>query len=336
MAFITNKSPAFIAIFCALAAAVAFTLNDSGIKFLSGDYPLHQVVLVRSVVALIATCAILIPLEGGFGNLKTAFIKLHLLRGLLVVTANMTFFLGIAAMPLGEVSAIFYVAPLLITAFSVFFLGESVSFRRWIAVIVGLIGAIIMLRPGTSSFQLAALLPLTAAVCYAGLHTLTRKIGVKDKASTMAFYIQLTFIVVCSVVGLGLGDGKFAGSEDPSLAFLFRPWIWPSARDWGIMVALGFFSAAGGYLISQAYRLGEAALIAPFEYLALAMAIMWGVVIFGEWPDAVAWTGILLILGAGLFIIWRETQLRKQREAQLAQQETPYNRDEIRPTQRHR
>ena len=323
MAFSVNRSQTFLAILCAVAASVAFTLNDTGIKFISGDYPLHQVVLIRAIFAMSITCAIFVPLEGGFGNLKTAFVGLHLMRGLLVVAANMSFFLGIAAMPLAEVSAIFYVAPLLITAFSVFFLGEKVSFRRWTAVAIGLLGALIMLRPGTGSFQLAALLPLTAALCYAGLHTLTRKIGAQDKASTMAFYIQATFIVICSLIGLGLGDGKFAGSDNPSLEFLFRPWVWPSTRDWIIMIGLGVFSASGGYLISQAYRLGEAALIAPFEYIALALAIVWGITIFGEWPVAVAWTGILLILAAGLFIVWREAQLRKLDNLN-------------RPTQRHR
>lgn len=305
------RSPAFIAVLCALTASFAFTLNDAGIKFLSGDYPLHQIVLFRALIGLALTCAILVPFEGGFGNLKTPYLKLHMMRGLLVVTANMTFFLGVAALPLATVSGIFYIAPLLITAFSVFFLGEKVSFRRWSAVIVGLVGALIIIRPGSSSFQLAALLPLTAALCYAGLHTLTRKIGIKDKASTMAFYIQLTFVLVCSVIGLGIGDGKFAGSSDPSLEFMFRPWIWPNMRDTLVIIGLGFSSAAGGYLISQAYRISEAALIAPFEYVALVLAVFWGISLFGEWPDVTTWIGIALILSAGLFILWREAKLRK-------------------------
>ena len=191
--------------------------------------------------------------------------------------------------------------------FSVIFLGEKVGVHRWLAVIVGLVGAIIMLRPGTASFQYAALLPLAAAFCYAGLHTLTRKIGVTEKASTMAFYIQLTFIVVSGIIGLSFGDGRHANAGGAAGEFLLRAWMWPSLGDYVFLIGIGVASAAGGYLISQAYRLCEAAVIAPFEYLALVLAIVWGIWFFDEWPDVVAWTGIGLILAGGLYVFWRET-----------------------------
>ena len=299
-------SPHILGILAAMAAAVAFTLNDVGVKFLSGDYPLHEVVLIRASCALVVTAFVFMPLEGGWRLMRSTNLGLQLLRGCCVVMANMCFFLGLAALPLSEATAIFFVSPLVITAFSVIFLGERVGWRRWLAVAAGLIGAIIMLRPGTEAFQYAALLPLAAAFGYAGLHTLTRKIGIKDKASTMAFYIQVTFVIVSSGIGLTLGDGRFAGSGDPSMEFLLREWIWPTPNDLAIMAAIGVASATGGYMISQAYRLCESALVAPFEYLGLVLAIIWGMVFFDEWPDAIAWTGIAFILGSGLFVFWRE------------------------------
>lgn len=294
-------------ILCACGAALCFSLNDAGVKFLSGGYPLHQIVLIRSLFGITLILAVFVPLDGGYAALRTKNLRMHLLRGLCVVLANMALFLGLAAMPLPEATAIFFVSPLIITMFSVIFLGEKVGLLRWGAVAVGLAGAIIMLRPGTESFHWAAVLPLIAAFGYAGLNTLTRKIGIADKASTMAFYLQVMFIAVSAMIGLALGDGRYAGTGDPSLDFLFREWTWIPGRDLAIIGAIGCIGACGGYLVSQAYRVSEAALIAPYEYLALITAIIWGITIFGEWPDALAWLGIAIILGSGLFVMWRET-----------------------------
>ena len=303
----------FVGIFCVIGAGVAFTTNDMAIKWLSGDYPLHQIILARSLVALLLTLAILVPLEGSFRRLLTWRWRLHLVRGGIVVVANMTFFLGLASLPLGEATAIFFVAPLFITALSALLLAETVGPRRWAAVLVGLAGVMVMLRPGSDSFQVAAVLPLAAAFCYALLQILTRKLGDTETASTMATYIQICFVAVSAGFGLIAGDGRFASAEaGAEMAFLLRPWIWPSAADVGIMLGLGFLSAIGGYLMSQGYRLSEAGLVAPFEYAALPLAVFWSVVLWGDWPDETAWVGIALICGAGLYVFSRETVLGKK------------------------
>jgi len=220
--------------------------------------------------------------------------------------------MGIAALPLSEATAIFFISPMVITLFSIVFLGERVGVWRWFAVVAGLVGAIIMLRPGTASFQLAGLFPMAAAVCYAALHIFTRKLGATDKASAMAFYIQLTFVIVSATIGLSFGDGRYAGTGDPSVDFLLREWVWPQTSDLWIMIGIGVASAVGGYTISQAYRLGEAATIAPFEYISLVLAIIWGVTLFDEIPDGIAWLGIGLIFASGLLVFWREAVLKKR------------------------
>lgn len=301
------KSVSRLGVLCALIASFSFTLNDVGIKFLSGDYPLHQVVLIRASVGLLVILAIMIPLEGGYSLLRTKHIGLHLIRGAFVVAANMLFFLGLAEIPLSEATAIFFVSPLIITVFSVLFLSEKVGPWRWFAVAMGLIGAAVMLRPTPNSFQLAGLLPAGAAFCYAGLHIMTRKMGSTERASTMAFYLQVTFVLVSVFMGLAIGDGRYATQDSLALEFLLRPWVWPTQFDLVVMSGVGVASAVGGYFISQAYRLSEAALIAPIEYVALILAVFWGIVIFNEWPDHVAWTGMALILGGGLLMIWRES-----------------------------
>ncbi len=302
-------SPLQIGSISAAVAVTLFSINDTAIKFLSGGYPLHEIVLIRSFLGLVLICTLIAPLTDGFAIMRTKRLHLHLLRGLCVVVANMLFFLGLAAMPLADAVAIFFVSPLVITVFSVIFLGETVGPRRWTAILVGFVGVVVMMRPGTDAFQVASLFPLIAAVSYAALHMLTSVIGRTESAGTMAFYIQITFIFVCVVVGLSVGDGRFGNQSDPSLEFLLRAWVWPDPADFPVMILLGIGVGIGGYCISQAYRVAPAAVVAPYEYLALPLSVLWGMIVFDEWPDAVAYFGMALILGAGLFTVWREGKL---------------------------
>jgi len=293
---------------CAAFAMVCFSTNDALIKLMSGDYALHQIVLIRSVIALGVFLGLIMPLTGGWVVFRTRRLGVHILRGCCVVFANMCFFLGLAVLPLADAVAIFFVAPLIITAFSVYFLGESVGPRRWAAVGMGLLGVIIMMRPGSGGFQMAALLPLAAAFGYASLHILTRRIGVTESAATMTVYIQLVFIAVSGAIGLALGHGAYANEDGGVLAFLLRAWVWPAPRDWWLLVFIGFGTALGGFFISQAYRISEAAFAAPFEYVAMPMAVFWGVMLFGTWPDGVSWIGMAFILAGGLFLLFREAR----------------------------
>ena len=293
---------------CAAISVIFFSINDVAIKFLSGGYALHQVVLIRSVIGLLIILFCIAPLTSGWAVARTKRMKMHMLRGLFVVFANMTFFLGLAAMPLADAVAIFFISPLVITLFSVIFLGETVGPRRWAAIGIGFAGVLVMMRPGTAAFQLASLLPLAAAFCYAGIHIITRRIGGTESAATMAFYIQLMFIIVGVLFGILVGDGRFGNQSDPSLAFLFRAWSWPVVADYPIFLVIGVGIGIGGFLISQAYRVAEASFIAPFEYLALPISILWGMLVFEEFPDGWDYLGMGLILGSGLFMIWRDAQ----------------------------
>lgn len=305
-----RMAPARLGATCAAVAVVFFSINDVAIKFLSGGYALHQVVLIRSVIGLLIIVFVIAPLTSGWAVARTRKLKMHMLRGLCVVLANMTFFLGLAAMPFADAVAIFFISPLVITLFSVLFLGEVVGPRRWVAIAVGFIGVLVMMRPGTQAFQVASFLPLVAAFCYAGIHIITRRIGGTESAATMAFYIQIMFIIVGVLFGLVVGDGRFGDLSDPSLAFLLRAWRWPVPSDYPIFLVIGVGIAVAGYLISQAYRVAEASYVAPFEYLALPMSVIWGMTVFDEFPDGWDYFGMVLILGAGLFTVWREAQVK--------------------------
>lgn len=294
-----------------MAAVLCFSSNDVLIKFMSGDYALHEIVFFRSLIGSLFVLGVIVPFAGGWASLRTHRLGAHIARGFCVVFANLCFFLGLAALPLAEAVAIFFISPVLISVASVIFLGEVVGPRRWATIVLGFIGVLIVLRPGTSAFQLASLLPVAAAFGYATLHILTRKIGATESGAALGFYVQVTFLVVCLIIGLAIGDGRLGEQDHPSLAFLFRAWTWPDAADIPFFLAVGVTSAFGGYSISQAYKMSEAAFVAPFEYAAMPLAIFWGYTIFGELPDTVAILGILLILGSGLYLIIREAAARR-------------------------
>ncbi len=312
MAIATDRAPLFGALW-ALFATVGFSGVDVIVKFLSGDYAHYQLTFLRTLVAVVVLFVLVVPFTGKI-NFRTTRFGAHLLRGICVVFANLCFFLALAAMPLADAVAIFFVSPFLIALFSIVFLGETVGPRRWAAIGLGLLGVLIVLRPGTDAFQIAALLPIGAAAGYGMLHIITRKIGDTENAVTLTFYTQLIMLSVAGLAGLAFGNGRFDVFDHPSLAFLFRAWVWPTPFDAMLIVALGVSIAVSGFAISEAYRRSEAAFIAPFEYAALPLSVLWGVVVFDEWPDAWALTGIALILVSGMVLIWREAVARRSGE----------------------
>ena len=300
-----------------IVAILAISVNDMLIKLLSGGYPLHQMVFTRSVIGIIFTL-FLVQYEGGWQILRTRTPGLHLLRGMMLVTANLTFFSALAVLSLAEATAIFFVGPLLITLLSVPILGEKVGPMRLGAVVVGFIGVIVMTKPwqGSEARDVSVmiyLLPLIAAFTYAMTQVLTRKLAPSTKASVMAVYLQGLFIVVSAGFWVVAGDGHYAeGLESDSLIFLLRAWVWPEGRDLYLFVLLGLNAAVIGYTLAQAYRQADAAIVAPFEYLGLPLAVFWGWYIWGELPDAIVTLGILLILGSGVFVFLREQQKKRR------------------------
>ena len=303
---------ALTGILLALGGSVVLSVNDVAIKALSGGYPLHQVILIRALVGMVFLMALIRVSGTGFAQLRTARPGAHLCRVAIVMVSNVTYFLGLAALPLAEAVAVAFISPLIVTAMSAMILGEAVGPRRWAAVGLGMVGVLIMLRPGSGVIQPAAILVLISAFCYASSHMMTRRMRDTESAITLSFFVQCGFIVVSTTMGMVAGDGRFSGGGGASLEFLLRPWTWPPLGDLPVFIATGLAVAIGGLMISQAYRTCEAGLIAPFEYAGMPMAILWGVVIFGTWPDATAWAGILLICGAGLYMIWRETRRREE------------------------
>jgi drug/metabolite transporter (DMT)-like permease len=289
-----------------LGGIALISVQDVVIKWISGDYPVHEIVLIRSPIALLLLVPI-IYLEGGLPALRSRQPRLQLLRGGLMFMAYTFFYMAIAALPLAEVVALSFVSPLFVTVLSVLVLGEKVGPRRWLAIAVGFAGVVIMLRPGASVFDPAGLLAVLAALCYASSSVITRRVGSTDSASSMAFYTTAFYLAASALVGLAIGHGQLAREGHASLEFLLRRWVLPSWPDTGWLVLVGLLAGLGFYLLSQAYRVTRATAVVPFEYVAVPISVFWGFVIWRELPGPHTVAGIVLVVGSGLYVLWRES-----------------------------
>lgn len=306
-----TTNPNLAGVLLAAGAAVGFSINDLGVKFLSGKYALHQVMLIRSLIGLICLLIFAAMVRDGFAALRPKRMGMQFARSVVIVTSNICYFTGLAVMPFADAAAVAFVAPLILTVLSIVFLGEKVGPRRWLAIIFGFVGVVVMLRPGAGVIQPAALLVLISAALYSVSYLMTRMMRDSEGPLSMSIWMQVTFILVSGSVGIFFGDGHLAENES-IFAFLLRAWIWPSAEDWLWLTMIGVTTTIAGVMITQAFRIAEAGLVAPMEYVGMPLAILWGMLIFGTWPDATSWAGIALICGSGLYIIWRETVVQRK------------------------
>jgi S-adenosylmethionine uptake transporter len=165
---------------------------------------------------------------------------------------------------------------------------------------------LVVLRPGAAVFEPAALLALMAALCYGGSQTITRELGRTDGAATIALASTLLYLVVCAAGGLLAGRHTPASDLHPSLAFLLRAWSWPPARDLGLMILCGLTSGVGAYCLAQAYRAAPASTVAPFEYVMIVWAVLWGYLFWGNVLGPTTLVGVSLTVGAGLYLARHE------------------------------
>jgi drug/metabolite transporter (DMT)-like permease len=305
-----NKASSNIQGAAALSLAMLIlSLQDIAIKWIGGDYPVLEIVLFRSLIALPCTFLFL-RYEGRRGLPTTQQPRLEYLRGFFLFLSFTTYMMGLAALPLADIAAIRNSAPLMITFLSVVWLGEKVGPRRWIALFVGFIGVLLIVRPGSATFNLGSLFALIATLFYALSVIVTRKLQPTDSNATMTYYSSLVYLVFAFILAPLAGVVGEIPDAHPSIGFLFRTWITPTLLDWVIMAGLGLVWAGGMYFIARAYSLAQASVIAPFEYTPLLYNVIWGFIIWQEVPTLTTVIGALLTLLSGLYVLYRE---RKER-----------------------
>lgn len=292
-------------IFCLCGGALIFSAQDVIIKMMSGGYPLSQVLTIRCLVACVPLYCLLHFGGGGLRALRSQRFGLLVFRAALLLMAYTTYYLAMATIPLAVAVALFFAAPLFIVLLAQPYLGEKVEFRQLIAVLVGFGGVVVICRPDTGLLDVAALLALASAFFYGFACLQARKMGDTESGAVMAAYQNIVFLLgaVAIAAVTNAGADLSASTQHPSFAFLLRPWVMPELNDFLLMAATGLVGACGSFLLTQAYRLAEANVVAPFEYSSILMATFLGWVFFGEVPDRYTLIGIALIIGAGLYVL---------------------------------
>ena len=270
-----------------LTGIAAFAVMDATIKWLTADYPVSQVVALRSWFGLPLLCLFALR-GGGLITLATRRPLVHVGRYLLVLGLSFSFFWALSQMKLVDAIAITFAAPIFITAFSVPLLKETVGWHRWLAIGIGFCGVLVMLRPGIGVFQWAGLVVIGSVVFYALLMITTRACKATEHTAALMLYPQL---------GMSLTGIIFAP--------LF--WVTPTLVDLGLFALAGMFGSVGIMCLTHAFRLGPAAVISPFEYSALIWAALIGYLVWGELPDVYTLAGAVIVISSGLYIIYRET-----------------------------
>jgi S-adenosylmethionine uptake transporter len=294
-----------------VVGASVFPVQDVLIKGLSGAYPVLQIVFVRSLVSL-GLFAFLIWREHDSATLPIQQPWLHAIRGSLGLLSFTSYYMAIAALPLATVTAVAFAAPLFLTALSALVLREPVDRRRWWAVVVGFLGVLVVLRPGAATFEPAALLAVLSALCYAISQTITRHLGRTDSGATIVLTSTMVAVVVAAATGLIAGTADHGAGMHPSLAFLVRGWALPPWSALGRMALCGLISGVGMYCLTQAYRVAPASTVAPFEYIMIGWAVLWGYVFWGDVPGPATVIGVVTTIGASVYVLHH--QARAQRE----------------------
>jgi len=268
---------------------------DAIAKFLGDTMSPIQITWGRFFFQFIIMAVAMLLLHGPHSLIPTKP-KTHALRGFLLAAATTCFFWGLRYLPLADAIAIFFVQPMILTLISWLFLGEQVGWHRRIAVCVGFIGALFIIRPGTDAFTIASLLPLAAAVFFAGYLASTRSVANIDHPATMQFASGLAATIMLSIALL-------VANQWPQSSF--APTI-PTMLEWQLLIAIGFIAAGGHLLVVMAMNRAPASAVATFGYVEIIAATILGWLVFSDWPDKWTWIGIAIIVGSGIYVFARE------------------------------
>ena len=262
-----------------------FSIMNATAKGFATYYPIIEIVWVRYLSQTVFTTFIFLP---NLNNIvKTRKIKLHLFRSLLLFCATISMFSGFKYLTLVSTITIFQIGPLVIVVFSVIFLKETVGYRRWISVIVGFSGALLILKPGTDMFSVFGFFPILAAIFYAGYAVSTRRLGTEEDPQTNFFYTSLVGTLISTII----------------LIPFFEP---IAIKDLFLFSILGVFGGLGHFCFILALRKSEASFLAPFTYVDLIFATILGILFFSEFPDAYVIFGAIVIVSAGIYTWHRE------------------------------
>lgn len=275
-----------------LISVIFFSVMEILVKFLSSSYPIGELVFFRGFFGLLPIIFIM-PKKKFFQNFKTKKIKLHIFRTITGCFALISIFFSLKYLPLADAISITFAAPIFATIFSIFFLKEIVGKKRWFAVLIGFLGILIILKPGTSLFSIYSIFPILFCVGFAASASLIRILSKTDKNYLISFY----YTAGLTLVSLFL---------DP------LSWKIPLFKDCLLLISIGIIGSLGNIIITEAYRKSEISLITPIKYLNLIFAIVFGYFLFNEVPEYSTLIGSVFIIVSTVIIFIRERKLNKK------------------------
>lgn len=270
---------------------LCFTLLDGSAKWLVGSVPVIVVVWLRFLTHTVFASALLFPMRG-LALVRTRHLRWHVVRGFMFLAMTGMNFWALQFLQLTVTASIFFTVPILIALMSAPLLNEKLDGRRWVAILIGFAGVVVIVRPGSASFHPAMLLSVCNAVLYAGFNLMTRKLAAYDPPET----IQFLPAVVASVV---LAPFALAAWQSP-----------PGAFEWFVLCMMGVFGGTGHYLLALAHRYAPASTLAPFLYQQILYMALFGYLVFGSVPDAAVWIGAAIVIASGLYLFTRERRAR--------------------------
>ena len=285
----TGKQDALRGILLIMAAVSTFAVLDTTAKYLSRTYPVPLIVWVRYAMHALLMLVMLGPRIGA-GLVRTRRPGLQAARGVVLAASSLLFFSALAFMPIAEAAAITFLAPLLVTAMSVYFLRERVRRSAWAALVAGFAGVLLIVRPGGAVFTPAVLLPLATAVCFATYQLMTRQLAGVDSTLATLF------------IGAAVGT---------AVVSVLLPFYWAlpqSAFDAFLFVMLGVLGAGGHFVLIRAFEYAPPSVLAPFVYVQLVTVLVLGYLVFGDFPDGASLAGMAIIVLSGAWIAARQAR----------------------------
>lgn len=281
-------------------------LNDALIKLMGKTLPLFEIMTLRSMISIGILCFV----PSLWQQVRQLSFKLFLLlaiRSALLINALFILFVSLTILTMAQAVSVFFLSPFLITLVSPWVLGERLGWGRLCAVVFGFIGVVCIVKPNSDDFSYIYLLPMISAISYAGFQIFTRYISKQVNLAQIVGMQQLSYLFWGAFIGflVFLFFDDYHGTSAP-LSFLLRDWVMPTTQQIlfiAICACLVLFLSG---VSANAYRVCEASYAAPFEYIALPMAVLWGFIIWGDYPDSIGFLGIFMILSAGLFLLYCE------------------------------
>lgn len=282
-----------------ILAMLVLPAIDAIAKWLSGSVSSGQVTWSRFFFQIILMSPLLLRTSGPWFN---SHLFLHAARGALIALATLLFFTGLAYLPIANAISIFFIEPLVVTLLSALFLKEAVGWRRISAILIGFVGAMIVIRPSFSTVGWTVLYPVGAALCFSFYILLTRKLVRTEDPIRLQFFAGIFGFIVMSIA-------LIVGTQH-DFAILIA--AWPTPSQWVLLATLGLIATVAHLMVVLAYRQAPVSVLAPFQYVEIIGATLFGLILFNEFPDFITWVGISIIIGSGIFVFHRESKLSKR------------------------